>query len=43
MELHVKDLKFGYTKKALVVKAVSFSAQSGQLISLIGPNASIKF
>lgn len=42
MELHVKDLKFGYTKKALVVKTVSFAAQSGQLISLIGPNGSGK-
>ncbi|MBC3887870.1 ATP-binding cassette domain-containing protein [Acetobacterium paludosum] len=42
MELHVNDLKFGYTKKALVVKGISFSARSGQLISLIGPNGSGK-
>lgn len=42
MELYVNDLKFGYTKKSLVVKGVSFSARSGQLISLIGPNGSGK-
>jgi iron complex transport system ATP-binding protein len=42
LELQVKDLKFGYTKKALVVKGISFSARSGQLISLIGPNGSGK-
>ena len=42
MELAVNDLKFGYTKKTLVVKGISFSAQPGQLISLIGPNGSGK-
>jgi len=42
MELHVEGMKFGYTKKSLVVKGVSFSARSGQLISLIGPNGSGK-
>lgn len=42
MELAVNNLKFGYTKKKLVVKGISFSARSGQLISLIGPNGSGK-
>ncbi|WP_303868633.1 ABC transporter ATP-binding protein [Acetobacterium wieringae] len=42
MELSVNDLKFGYTKKMLVVKGISFSAQPGQLITLIGPNGSGK-
>jgi iron complex transport system ATP-binding protein len=42
LELSVNDLKFGYTKKTLVVKGISFSAQPGQLISLIGPNGSGK-
>jgi len=42
LELSVNDLKFGYTKKMLVVKGISFSAQPGQLITLIGPNGSGK-
>ncbi len=42
MRLEVENLNFGYTKKQKILHDVSFSAQSGQLISLIGPNGSGK-
>ena len=42
MRLDVKNLNFGYTKKVQILHNINFSAESGQLVSLIGPNGSGK-
>ena len=38
MRLDVKNLNFGYTKKVQILHNINFSVESGQLVSLIGPN-----
>ena len=42
MRLDVKNLDFGYAKKVQILHNINFSAESGQLVSLIGPNGSGK-
>ena len=42
MRLDVKNLNFGYTKKVQILHNINFSVESGQLVSLIGPNGSGK-
>ena len=42
MRLDVKNLDFGYVKKVQILHNINFSAESGQLVSLIGPNGSGK-
>ena len=38
----LKNLNFGYTKKYKILHNINFSVESGQLVSLIGPNGSGK-
>ena len=39
MSLEVSDLSFSYTKEGrLVLNGVSFSAKSGDLLAVLGPN-----
>ena len=38
MSLRVSNVKFGYTKKQLTLKAVSLEAKQGALIGIAGPN-----
>lgn len=42
MRLDVKNVDFGYVKKVQILHNINFSAESGQLVSLIGPNGSGK-
>ena len=42
MRLDVKNLNFGDTKKVQILHNINFSVESGQLVSLIGPNGSGK-
>ena len=38
MRLEVKDLRYGYTQAREVVKGVSFTAQAGECLAVLGVN-----